>query len=83
MVLDFVYIAIGISFALLFLSIFIKDYSVGMISGICMCCVGVYIAIYDIQNLNNLLTDALGLILLCLGAYIFLNLGIEQMEKLF
>lgn len=82
MAVSFIFVAIVVSFMLLAVAFCIRNWVIGMLSGMMICCLGIYIAIYDIETLSNLLTNALGLILTALGAYVFINTGKEKIEEL-
>jgi len=78
----FIFIASVLAYLLLVLAFVIKDYTIGMLSGIAIFCVGIYVAIYNIEGINNLLTQAFGLISIMLGLFVFINTSKEKIEEL-
>lgn len=81
-VVSFVFVAAVLAYLLLVLALTIHDYIIGMISGMAILSVGIYIAIYNMENINNLLTQAFGLISIMLGSYAFINASKEKIEEL-
>ena len=69
-------------YVLLALSFIIKNYTLGMLSGMGILCIGIYVAIYNIENIDNLLTQAFGLISISLGMLVFIKGSLEKIEEL-
>ena len=82
MTIAFIFVAVVLAYSLLVLALIIKDYIIGLLSGIAIFCIGIYIAIYNVEGINNILTQAFGLISIMLGAYIFINSSKEKIEEL-
>jgi len=81
MTVAFIFVASVLVYLLLVIAFILKDYTIGLLSGIGIFCVGIYIAIYNVENINNLLTEAFGLISIMLGLYIFINASKEKIEE--
>ena len=80
MMAPFIYIIMLVAFGLLALGFLIKDYAVGTIASMFLIVLGVYVSIYGIVEISNFVTQALGLVLICVGAYILLRSGIEILK---
>lgn len=78
----FIFVACILSYLLLFASFKLKDYPLGMLSGIAILIIGIYIAIYNVEGISNLLTEAFAVISILLGAYVFINTSMEQIDGL-
>lgn len=77
----FIFVASILAYLLLVTAFIIKDYTIGLLSGMAIFCVGIYISIYNVENISNLLTQAFGLISIMLGLYIFINTSKEKIEE--
>jgi len=82
MTVAFIFVGSTIAYVLLATGFIMKDYTIAMLSGIAIFCIGIYIAIYNIEGINNLLTQALGLISIMLGLFVFINSSKEVIEDL-
>lgn len=82
MTVAFIYVGTVIAYMLLLTAFLLKDYTIAMLSGIAIFCVGIYVSIYNVENITNLLTEAFGLISIMLGAYVFINSSKEKIEEL-
>ena len=82
MTVGFIFVALVLAFLLLVLAFILEDYPIGMLSSLAIMCIGIYIAIYNIEGINNILTQALGLILICIGAFVFINGSVEKIKEL-
>lgn len=69
-------------YLLLVLSFITKNYPLGMLSSLGIMIIGIYIAIYNVEHINNLLTQTFALISIGLGAYVFINGSIEKIQEL-
>lgn len=69
-------------YLLLVLAFVLKNYPLGMLSSLGIMIIGIYIAIYNIEHINNILTQAFALISIGLGFYIFVNGSIEKIQEL-
>jgi len=74
LIIVFVFVLLGISFA-------IKSYALGLISAMAMMIIGVYIAINGIIGIDNILTQALAVSSIGIGAYVFIYGSIQQFEE--
>lgn len=81
-IVSFIIFAIVLAYILLILAFITKDYILGMISGMAVFVVGIYIAIYNVETINNLLTQGLGIISIMLGLFVFINSSKEKIEEL-
>lgn len=81
MTVGFIFVAIVLSFFLLILAFILKDYIIGMLASLGIMSLGVYITIYNIENINNILTQSLATIFMCLGFYIFITGSIEKIKE--
>ena len=82
-VVSFIIVSIVLAYLLLLVALLTKDYILGLISGMALMVIGVYIAIYNVDSINTLLTQGLSIISIMVGALVFINIGIEKMEELF
>lgn len=82
MTMAFIFVSSVLTYILLLTSFVLKDYAIAMLSGIGIFCVGVYISIYTVEGINNLLTQAFGLISIMLGLYVFINSSKEKIEEI-
>lgn len=82
MTVGFVFVASILVYLLLVLALVLKNYPLAMISGIGIFCVGIYIAIYNMEGIVNLLVEAFGLISIMLGVYIFIESSRQKIEEL-
>ena len=53
-----------------------------MLSSLGIMIIGIYIAIYNVEHINNILTQAFALISIGIGAYVFINGSIEKIKEL-
>ncbi len=79
--IDFIFFIIGVVLILLAISFYLKNYPLGMISAMATIIIGVYILIYDIQGIDNILVLAMGIMFTCIGAYILINGTIQQIYE--
>lgn len=77
----FIYVSSVLVYILFVTALILKDYTIGILSGIGIFSVGIYVAIYNVEGINNLLTQAFGLISILLGLYIFINTSKEKIEE--
>lgn len=82
MTVSFVFVSIVLSFLLLSFALITKDDIIGMLSGIVMFCVGIYISIYNIESINNLLTQGLSVVLIWVGLFIFIDISKTKIEDI-
>ena len=81
-VVSFIIFSIALAYILLILALVTEDYILGMISGMAIFIVGIYIAIYNVENINTLLTQGLATISIMLGLLVFINASKEKIEEL-
>jgi len=82
MTVSFIFVASFLMYFFLVLALISKNYPLGMLSGIGIFCVGLYVAIYNIEHINDLLTQSFAVISIWLGLYIFIIGSKEQIEEL-
>lgn len=82
MTVGFIFLGVILAYLLLVLSFIIEDYTIGMLSSLTIMCIGIYIAIYNMEDINNLLTQAFGLISIGIGAYVFINGSVEKIKEM-
>ncbi len=82
-VVSFVIVSIVLAYLLLVVALITQDYILGLISGMALMIIGIYIAIYNVESINTLLTQGLAVISIMVGALVFLKVGIEKMQELF
>ena len=78
----FIFVSSILVYLLLLMAFLLKNYPLGMLSGIGIFVVGIYVSIYNMEGLSNLLVQAFGLISIMLGLYIFINASKEQIEEM-
>ena len=81
-IVSFVIFAAVLSYLLLVLAFLIKDYIIGLISGMAIFLIGIYVAIYNVESINTLLTQSFAVISIWLGLFVFINASKEKIEEL-
>ena len=81
-VVSFVFVMAILSYLLLVLSFILDDYIIGMFAGMFIFCIGLYVAIYNVESIDNLITQSFAVISIWLGLYIFINISKEKIEEL-
>ncbi len=81
-VVSFIIVAAVLSYLLLVLAFILKDYTIAMLASLGILCTGIYMAIYNVESINNILTQAFALISIGLGSYIFINGSVEKIKEL-
>lgn len=81
MTVGFIFVASVLAYLLLVLAFILEDYTIGMLSGIGILCMGIYVAIYNMESINNLLTQSFAVISICLGFYIFIIGSVEKIKE--
>ena len=79
---SFILVASVLAYLLLVLSFILKDYTIGMLSSMGIMVIGIYISIYNVEHINNILTQAFALISIGIGAFVFINGSKEKIEEL-
>ena len=82
MTIAFIFIGSVLMYFLLVLAFALENYPLGMLSSLGIIIIGVYIAIYNIEYINNMLTQAFALISIGLGSYVFINGSVEKIKEL-
>ena len=81
-VVSFVFVIAILSYSLLVLSFILDDSIIGMFAGMSIFCIGIYVAIYNVESIDNLITQFFAVISIWLGLYIFINISKEKIEEL-
>ena len=81
-VVSFVFVIAILAYFLLALAFILDDYIIGMFAGMAIFCIGLYVAIYNIESINNLITQFFAVVSIWLGLYIFINISKEKIEGL-
>ena len=81
-IVSFIIVSIVLAYLLLVVALLTKDYILGLISGMALIIVGVYIAIYNVESINTLLTQGLATISIMVGALVLVNVSKEKIEEL-
>ena len=79
--IEFIFFVFVVIFSLLILGFFLKEYVLVSVSSMGIIIFGIFIAINGLLGLNNFLSDGLALILIGVGAYIFIRSGIEKLQE--
>ncbi|KKL08291.1 hypothetical protein LCGC14_2577340 [marine sediment metagenome] len=79
--IPFIFVAIFLAFFFLVLSFAMKNYPLVMISAMSLMILGVSILSDNIEDINNLLTLTLGVVCVCIGAYVFINGSLEKLQE--
>lgn len=66
---------------LLVIGFYLLSYPLVSISSMGLIVVGVFIGANGMQEINNLLTQGLAIIILSIGLYIFLNAQLEKIQE--
>ena len=82
MTIAFIFVGSILMYLLLVLAFTLENYPLGMLSSLGIIVIGIYIAIYNVEHINNLLTQAFGLISIMLGSYVFINGSVEKIKEL-
>ena len=77
----FVFFAIVLMFILLLVSFVIRNYPIAMLSSLGLLCVGVYIGIYNIEEINNLLTQTISIMCIAVGFMVFIVGSIQKIQE--
>jgi len=80
--MPFIYLVIFVTITLLVVAFVFESYVIGVIMAMLMIVEGIYIARTGLIGLNNLVTEALALILIAIGAYVFLLGTYQELESL-
>lgn len=80
-VVSFIIFASALAYILLVLAFVVKDYILGLIAGMAIFLIGIYIAIYNVGSINTLLTQSFAVISIWLGAYVFIQGSVEKIEE--
>ncbi len=80
-IVSFVIVAAVLAYFLLVLAFVLKDYILGMLASLGILVIGVFIAINNVEHINNILTQTFALISIGLGSYIFINGSIEKIKE--
>lgn len=78
--IDFIYIALLFILGILALGFFLQEVFITAIGAMAMIVAGVYMAINGVGDFSNFLTQGFSVILICLGSYVFIRVGIEQIQ---
>ena len=81
-IVSFVIVALVMAYIILVLAFITRNYILGMISGMAMMVIGIYIAIYNVETINTLLTEGIAVISIVLGFFVFINGSKEVIEDL-
>lgn len=81
MATPFIYIGIIASILLLIVGFWLANYIIALLASMSIIIVGVFMAINGIGTINNLLTQGFAAILLGLGAYVFINGSLQQLQQ--
>lgn len=81
-IVSFVIVSLVLAYIILVLALMTRDYILGMISGMAMMIIGIYIAIYNVESINTLLTQGIAVISIALGFFVFINGSKEVIEDL-
>ncbi len=81
-IVSFVIVSLVLAYVLLVLALITRNYILGMISGMAMMIIGIYIAIYNVETINTLLTEGIAVISIALGFFVFINGSKEIIEDL-
>lgn len=81
-VVSFVIVSLVLAYILFVLALMTRNYILGMISGMAMMIIGIYIAIYNVETINTLLTEGIAVISIALGFFVFINGSKEAIEDL-
>lgn len=81
-IVSFIIVSIIIAYLLLLVALLTKDYILGLISGMALIIIGVYIAIYNVGTIDTLLTQGLATISIMVGVLAFVNASKEKIEEL-
>lgn len=79
--IDFIYIVCIVIYAMLFFSIYFKEYVLGLLSGFALMLAGVYLAINGAGSVNNFLTSGFAVVSIALGFYVVIQGSTEEAEK--
>jgi|TARA_Y100000310_G_scaffold342241_1_gene444500 energy-coupling factor transporter transmembrane protein EcfT len=80
-VIPFSFAIVIVVFALLLLGFIAKIYTLGMISAMGLIVIGIFSAINGFESINNLLTQSLSVILIAVGAYVFIGGSLQQIQE--
>ena len=81
-IVSFVIVSLVMAYIILVLAFITRNYILGMISGMAMMVIGIYIAIYNVESINTILTQGIAVISIALGFFVFINGSKEIIEDL-
>ncbi len=81
-IVSFIIASSVLAYLLLVLSFILDDYIIGMLSGMAIFIIGIYIAIYNVGTIDNILTQSFAVISIWLGLMVFINASKEKIEEL-
>jgi hypothetical protein len=79
--IDFIYVIMVLVYCLLVFSIMKEELIIGLLAGMGIIIVGVYLIIYGAGDISNFLTSSFGIINVALGSYLFIGGSLEEIEK--
>ncbi len=83
MAVPFIFVIITIVYLFLIISLFIKDNTIMILSSLALMIIGLYILIFKVENINNILTLGLGVSSLGIGMYISIRLHLDDIVRLY
>ena len=79
--IEFLTLFILADITLLILGFIFKEFVFGLISGMLMMAIGVFVGTNGLVGVNNFLSQSVGVILIGIGAYIFIRGTLELIEQ--
>ncbi len=79
--IEFLTLFILADITLLILVFIFKEFVFGLISGMLMMAIGVFVGTNGLVGVNNFLSQSVGVILIGIGAYIFIRGTLELIEQ--
>ena len=78
--MPFEYLIILVLLGLLVLGYAVKEYFFGAVAAMGLMVMGIYISINGLEDLNNIVTQAIALIFIATGAYFFIRGVLEKLK---
>lgn len=79
--IDIVILFTILAYLLLIIALWKEDHWIGFIAGVFLTVMGVFAIIYGVQEVNNNLTRAYGIIQVGIGIFIFMVASVESIDS--
>ena len=78
--IDIIILFTVLAYILFIIALWMEDKWLGFIAGIFITIIGIFALVYGVQQINNNLTRAYGVIQICIGIFIFMMASLESID---